>query len=82
MTTLVLDAEQSRLVSREADQVRVVDESGREVGFLLVNPSDNDPPPVLTIEQIEELARRIAEPVGDWPTTAEVIQRIKARVTR
>jgi hypothetical protein len=82
MTTLVLDAQQSRLVSTEFDQVRVVDENGREIGFLLVNPSNSDPPPVLTVKQIEELARRIAEPVGDWPTTAEVIQRIKARVAR
>jgi hypothetical protein len=81
MTTLVLDARQSKLVSGEPAQVRVVDESGRELGFLLVNPMDEEPPK-LSVQEIEELARRIAEPVGDWPTTAEVIQRIKSRASQ
>lgn len=81
MTTLVLNPHQSRLVAGETDQVRVVDDSGRELGVLLVNPGD-DEPPQLDRATLEELARRLADPVGDWPTTAEVIQRIKERAIR
>lgn len=81
MTTLVLDPHQSRLVASETDQVRVVDDSGRELGVLLVNPVD-DEAPQLDRATLEELARRLADPVDNLPTTAEVIQRIKERAIR
>jgi hypothetical protein len=82
MTTLILDARQSQLVAGETEQVRVIDETGRELGVLLVNPSDEEQPPCLDRASLEELARRLAEPVGELPTTAEVIQRIKERAAR
>ncbi|MBL8851672.1 MAG: hypothetical protein JNG89_18470 [Planctomycetaceae bacterium] len=82
MTTLVLDSQQSRLVSRGDGEIVVVDDSGRRLGVLVAETVGDEPPPRLSVEQIEELARRVAEPVGDWPTTAEMIQRIKSRVAQ
>jgi len=81
MTTLVLDSDQSQLVSRERGEILVVDGSGRRLGILIADSAD-DEPPKLTASQIELILERMKDPIDNLPTTAEVIERIKARVGR
>jgi hypothetical protein len=79
MTTLVLDSQQSQLVSRESGEILVVDDSGRRLGILVAEPIDDEPLPRLTADQVELIVERMKDPIDNLPTTAEVIQRIKAR---
>lgn len=79
MTTLVLESQQSELVSRESGEIVVVDDSGRRLGVFVAETVDDEPPPRLTAAQVELILERMKDPIDNLPTTAEVIQRIKAR---
>jgi hypothetical protein len=79
MATLVLDPQQSQLVSDERGEIVVVDDSGRRLGILVAETVDDEPPPTLTAAQVELILERMKDPIDNLPTTAEVIQRIKAR---
>lgn len=81
MPELVLDPQQSELVASAGTPIRVVDASGREVGVLTPTEQADDATLSMTVEEIEELARRAAEPRRDWPTTQEMLARIKSRVS-
>jgi len=78
MATLVLDPQQSQLVSTEGGEILVVDDCGRRLG-VLVAEIDDEPPPRLTAAQVELILERMKDPIDNLPTTAEVIERIKAR---
>ena len=81
MPELVLDARQSELVATTGTPIRVVDASGRDVGVLTPTAPVDDAPLSMTLEELDELARRAADPRRDWPTTQEVLARIKSRVS-
>jgi hypothetical protein len=81
MPELILDPHQSELVANAGTPIRVVDASGRDLGVLTPTVPADDAPLSMTREEIEELARRAAEPRRDWPTTQEVLARIKSRVS-
>ncbi len=80
MSELVLDPQQSELVAAASTPIRVLDASGRDVRMLMVAAQADDAPLSMTVEEIEELARRAADPRRDWPTTPEVLARLKSRV--
>ena len=79
MTTLVLDSQQSRLVSRGDGEIVVVDDSGRRLGVLVAEAADDEPPIRLSIAELELIRQRMLDPIDNLPTTAELLQRIKAR---
>jgi hypothetical protein len=81
MPELVLDPQQSELVATAGTPIRVLDASGRDVGVLTPTAQADDAPLSMTIEEIEKLARRAADPRRDWPTTQVVLARIKSRVS-
>ncbi len=80
MAELVLDSEQAELVAAAGSPILVLDPRGREVGVLTPTAHTDDAPLSMTLGEIEELARRAADPRRDWPTTQEVLARIKSRV--
>lgn len=79
MATLVLDPQQAQVVTEEGGEILVVDDSGRRLGVLIAETVDNEPPPRLSAAQLELILERMKDPIDNLPTTAEVIQRIKAR---
>jgi hypothetical protein len=79
MTTLVLDSQQSELVSRGGGEIVVVDDSGRRLGILVAETVHNEPPMRLSIAEVELIRQRMLDPIDNLPTTAEVLQRIKSR---
>jgi hypothetical protein len=81
MPERVLDPQQSELIATAGTPIRVLDASGRDVGVLTLTAQPDDAPRSMMIEEIEELARRAPDPRRDWPTTQEVLARIKSRVS-
>jgi hypothetical protein len=79
MSELVLDREQSALVVASGAPMRVFDESGRELGVLTPSVRGDEGPLSITPEEVEELARRAADQRRDWPTTQEVLARLKSK---
>jgi hypothetical protein len=71
--------QQSELVSRERRHRVVVDDSGRRLGILVAETVDDEPPVRLSIAEVELIRQRMLDPIDNLPTTAEVLQRIKAR---
>lgn len=82
MPELVLDPQQSELIAAASTPIRVLDASRRDVGMLMVAAQADDAPLSMTLEEIEELSRRAADPRRDWPTTQEVLARMRSRVRR
>jgi hypothetical protein len=78
MPELVLDPEQSKRVAPGVP-IRVCDASGREVGVLTPTARPADAPLSITPEEVDELSRRAADHCRDWPTTQEVLARLKLR---
>lgn len=79
MTELVLDAEQTKILAEATGPVTVRDHDGRELGVLFPSEeSDLVTQPSLTPNEVEELRRRLALPMGELRTTAEVLERLRA----
>ena len=80
MLELILDPEQSELVATADVPILVRDAAGRDVGVLTPTRQSADAPLSVTPEEVEELSRRATD-VGnhDWPTTREVLERLKSR---
>jgi hypothetical protein len=73
MTELTLTKEQLSSLKDADSPVRVLDELGRIIGYL--HP-ERDEPIVLTQEQVDKIARRLADDESHYITTAELLQRI------
>jgi hypothetical protein len=79
MIELTLTQEQSSLLKDADSSVRIRDATGRIVGYLQL---ENDSPIVLTQEQIDEIARRLADDMSHYITTPELLQRVADSIAR
>jgi hypothetical protein len=77
MVDVVLDSQQSALIANAQDGVRVLDSSGRVIAVI---QPEYEPLPDLTVEQIEEIRRRMQTTEGNLLTTDELIERLDRRV--
>jgi len=68
MAHIVLDEEQSRIVSESQGDVEIRDSSGQPLGYLTHG---------FTPEEIAEAKRR-AKSDGPWHTTAEVLEHLQS----
>jgi hypothetical protein len=67
MTQLVLDTQQAQMVASTRETIEICDPDGKVLGVL--TPAD----------EIAEAKRRIASAnEGDWMSTAEVLEKLKA----
>jgi len=73
MVRLVLDEEQSQLVESHSGSIEVFDRSGRRLGFLAAALHDKPQRIPFTIEEAEELARRINSG-GPFLSSADVAE--------
>jgi hypothetical protein len=75
MTELTLTQEQSTRLAGADSPVRVRDAQGRVVGYL--TPED-ETPVVLSPEELDKIARRLADDDTHYITTPELLQRLNA----
>jgi hypothetical protein len=80
MSELLLDAEQSQLVAASAGPVKVRDCRGEEIGVLTPKSQPDEAPLSITPDEVEELTRRMREDPSGWPTTREVLDRLRMRI--
>jgi len=80
MPELILNPEQSKLVATAGVPMLVRDASGRDVGDLTPTCPADEAPLSVTPDEVEELSRRGTDAAnGDWPTTQEMLARLKSR---
>lgn len=80
MTKLVLDAQQSNLVAASDELILIVDASGNCVGELHRPLPKGVAPLSMTLEEIEEIERRMADPNPKTLTTAELLKELQSEV--
>lgn len=76
MSPLVLTPAQEELLKDAPSSVPVQNSEGKIIGAVIVEAFEPGEPVHLSIEEIEELARRMSMKDVRWFTTAEVLARL------